>query len=501
MEKHYKLWNEQWRYSEEKTAIFEIFLSNQKAIREFYNTLCNERANSDTFKVTSSQYNCSIKVNPWIYNNMDTTCDNILYSGSRIEKILKSHHLELNINWNELINPWMDKYREVTKIFADFTTSVYENSAKAYVKRVEQTYSSELNKMEGLGFGIISNSLASHLIYASMSVKKERQNKQQASMNASAIVGLPQEAIARELAYQGRDFYSKYLEDMLMNLVIEYFAYIEKIISDGLEVNLDELAKIWSEHSADVYNGKKHITKEEVLTELKINPINADILAYALKNWGNEIELVQYCDSLSSSCKEEIHTLLVRIAIQDKEIEQRKIFNKPIIDQNNMNFWVNIKNVYEKIYGCIKWNELIESVYGAEIDECLTVTQSAELWSSERKITNYFDSKEKITNINRKVSEFFSSNKFTNFYLLCNLLQYAPAIKTLPEEIKAKDLTKPLYQEYFIKELCEVEKFVDFRLEKQKEYEDLEKQIDAMNKEISHLTFAIFGKKLSKKKN
>lgn len=499
----FNLWNEEWECKKSKAAIYEIFLSDQIAMKQFVKGLYETQKNSCVFKKTGNSYHMTISVNPWIYENFNTLKNMCSFvTRDRIIGILKSYDMELNLNWSEIANPWFSKAIEIEKIFGEFTSNVFSNSAQNYVNNFNRLYENELDNSQGLGFGIISNSIASHLIYASMSVKNDMKNRAKASMNAKEIAGEPSEAVSMDLAEQGARFYNDYIQDMIINLMTNYLIYVEEIVTQALGEDWDELSALWNKYS---YKAVDYTSREEVLAALKINPLNVGALVYSIYYWGNDERLIAFCKQNSSIVLDALHEEMIQFCIDINFKLNRKIYNKLIVDDDNCLYWDNLKNAYKKIYMATypeKWEDLISSVYKTEVDSIHAYLRVLQEWKTKEGIEKNFKDFDDLNKAKQGYLNFFSSDKFKTLEILYNNLEVPSVLNDIKELYlyQVQILSENNFKEYMDRRLNRIEESIEYRFNVKKEYDDLISMISMEKDELSKLWYAVFGNSVKRKK-
>lgn len=501
-QKEFKLWNEEWECKESKSIIYEIFLSNQMTMKQFVRQLYETQQKSCVFKKTGNSYNMTISVNPWIYENFRDVRNIFLFlTKDRISGILEAHNVRLNLSWNEIGNPYFRKIAEIEKIFGEFTSKVFANSAQSYVNNFKQLYDNELNNSQGLGFGIISNSIASHLIYASMSVKNDMRNRAKASMNAQEIAGEPSEAISIDLAEQGGRFYNDYIQDMIVNLVTEYFIYVEEIITKALGENWEELSTLWNEHS---YKAIDYTSKKDVLSALKINSINVGALAYSIYYWGDDRELIDFCKQNSPIVLEALNEEMISFCIEVNSRANRKVYNKLIVDDDNCLYWDNLKKAYKKIYTKDypeKWEELISSVY-EEVNSIQAYLKTLQSWNQQGEIEKHFEDIDTVNKEKQYYLNFLGSDRFKTLEILYNKLE-VPSIRNIVSEIylyQVNVLSEDNFKECMDRKFEYIKRLIEYRINTEQEYRDLIRAIAIEKEELGKMWYARWGSAAKRKK-
>lgn len=497
----FNLWNEEWECKESKAIIYEIFLSNQIAMKQFVKGLYETQSKSCVFKKTGNSYHMTISVNPWIYENFNTMKNMCSFvTRDRITGIFESHDVKLNLNWSEINNSWFSKALEIEKIFGEFTSNVFANSAQNYVNNFRQLYENELDNSQGLGFGIISSSIASHLIYASMSVKNDMKNHARASLNAREIAGEPSEAVSMDLAERGGRFYNDYIQDMIVNLVTDYFVYVEEVITKGFGEDWDELSALWNKYS---YKAIDYSSREEALEALKVNPINIGALVYALYYWGNDERLIAFCKRNSSIVVDAIHDEMIQFCIDVNTKSNRRIYNKLIIDDDNSLYWNNLKNAYKKIYiesYSEKWENLIHSVYYSEVCTVQDYLRALKNWKKKEEVEKYFKNVDIVNKAKQYYVEFMTSNDFKTLAILYNKLEMQSVIDGIHALYQTDVLTENNFKEYMAEMFKNISDSLEYRINVEKEYHELIETIDSEKEELSKLWYALFGSAARRKK-
>ena len=80
-------------------------------------------------------------------------------------------------NWSIFLKDRLEIAKDAGQSIISYHEKCFQICASQYQHQYQATYERELANQEGLGFGIISNSLAAHLVYAVQSANKEKEKK------------------------------------------------------------------------------------------------------------------------------------------------------------------------------------------------------------------------------------------------------------------------------------------------------------------------------------
>lgn len=303
-------------------------------------------------------------------------------------------------NWKIFLKDRLEIAKEAGQSIYSYHEKCFQICASQYQQQYQATYEQELAKQEGLGFGIISSSLASHLVYAAQSARKEVENEKKASEAADKIMqsslGPIEKAAQMTIA-----FYNEKFDPFVNDFIISFYSDIEKLIYDGLEVYKESLDnnKTLSNNELSGITEDNH--RERITASLSIYPFNGDALFWAIRYDDADDDFIQFCSSNTIL----IHKYLVAIeqsavSYLKKQKEKADLYNRDPLTEDIIQLLHRIKSFLtdERMYGTSTYDDIIQKVYGERIDPvCHKFDTLVKIKKTPSALLNYAKNNSSIT--------------------------------------------------------------------------------------------------------
>ena len=310
---------------------------------------------------------------PEAFNNLKQLAEDINETETIISRELRKYGVLLDPNWREINAPWIAKITNIESDFLDFQNKSFVNAAQNCERVYNRAYNEELAKDFGLGFGIISNSLTAHLLYAAQSAAKEIKDKERASTAASKAIGNnPTGAVLQQMFSEIYPFYQEKVFPSMMNVLIEYFSYIGEIFAQALGTTKDIAEQTFSQAKSDaILNQATNAGKSTIIEALKAYPDNGAVIGYAVINDLLDDELCEYVTKAGNVFDE---LLVTWGTTKLTEIYKRgRLFNKSIINEENRKIIDGLAHYYEikddELSDSDDWNDILQIVFEKEIED------------------------------------------------------------------------------------------------------------------------------------
>ena len=273
-------------------------------------------------------------------------------------------------NWKIFLKDRLEIAKEAGQAIYSYHEKCFQICASQYQQQYQATYEQELAKQDGLGFGIISSSLAAHLVYAAQSASKERQNEKRASDAADRIMqsslGPVEKAAQMTIA-----FYHEKFDPFVNDFLIGFYSDIERLIYDGLDVDKETLDnnKVLSGNELSDITEDNH--RERITASLSIYPFNGDALFWAVRYDDAGDELIEFCSANPLLLPKYLVAIeQSAVAYLKKQKEKADLYNRDPLTEDIVQLLQRIRTFLtdERMCGASTYDDIIQEVYGERID-------------------------------------------------------------------------------------------------------------------------------------
>lgn len=286
-----------------------------------------------------------------------------------VTSYITEHDILAVPNWNMFLEPWVTIAENSKLLMLTLNKALIADCTNEVREQANQAYRNSMANSEGLGFGIISNSLAAHFIYAMQAAEKEAKNKRAAEKAASAVWDKSNPvAKANELTIKTyHETHEPFVLDTLANFYtnVESFIYIgagydKKIIDEQIRNAKD----ILTSSSGDVHN--------EIVQALGRNICCGEAVLFAIKNGLVDDGFIEFCNHAPVILLKKSVGPIVDWLAKEKRVNQ--LYNRPIFNEKTRNFL----DVVQKIYLCCDkekhelYAQILDGAFAEEINYVYT---------------------------------------------------------------------------------------------------------------------------------
>ena len=426
----FELYGKTFEFDKISFALWKLSESFELKIKEDAEKLHENQKNGQVLKVTNDGYNAegkeqtSYHVLPWAWDNIDTVEAYIKNIGNFVSKNLIPFGITLNPNWNQISAPFVDKIKKIREILGKVQSDAFANAAQQAVNKYQNAYNEELSRDYGLSFGILSSSLTAHLVYAAQATAKEMKDRERAENFASSVAGNPMEQLLIAVFNAIHPLYIQTVEPAMLQVLAEYYSYIVSLFANELGYNYETIASQFSiDNSIEVLNTSS-VSKDAIFDALRKNPHNGVVMGYAITNSLVDDELVSYAYDTSPLFLSRVKNWA--ISKLTDVYDAGKLFNKPIINDDNKHIINGLMSFYSVKYknlkDCKDWQDILTTSYLATVGK--HITDFTELVITISNPTEF----DKRARANRKFN--FTDEIKKTFVLLHDELHFSGAYTT-----------------------------------------------------------------------
>lgn len=389
-----RLWEQNLEYNKIEFALWQLGETFEMRVTKDSKQITDNRVNGKAVdNVQQHGTEVTVKPLPWIIDNF-TYAQGVLDSTAKsVNEIFNKYGIEISPNWKEINKYWSNRIEKLNVAYTDMVSDAVNAQIHNQQIKFQQAYNEELSRDSGLGFGIISNSFVSHLLYAAQSASKEVKDHKRALKYADEHSGTNLADSLLELINVIYPFYMENIEQNLIKILSEYYAYIVSLFSKELGYNYDDIAEHFNlDKSFDkLDNGE--ISKETLISALEKNPNNGVIIGYAIQYGYLDTELCTLGHNSSPMFLNRLKNWA--IARLSEIYKAGKLFNKPLINDENriiinglMDFY---KVKYPKLEKCQDWQDILMGAFTQDVAKHLTEMGEIAVAKSNMLISAEFD--------------------------------------------------------------------------------------------------------------
>ena len=408
------LWGETLEFNKTEYALYQLSTAFEVRVANDIKTIVDKRVHGkaiENFKQVGNEV--SFQFLPWIYDNIDYVKNTIKTSSALVKSILSQYDIDLTPNWNEINKKWLEQVEKIRQIYVSAMNETIDALKRNDEIRYQQAYNEELSRDFGLSFGIISNSLVSHLLYAAQSASKEAKDHKRAAKYAYENSGDTLEESTTKILNVVYPLYTDKMEPALTKLLSEYYAYIVSIFSKELNCPYDDVAITFDFNRSNAFIlGVSENAKANVLGALEAYPNNGNVIGYAIKNGVLDDELCEY----GKNAPEKFGIILKKwaISVLSEIYSAGKLFNKPLVTDENKAIIEGLIKYYDYIeddaLGADDWQEILSEVYGDELTEVSDLFDIFDdLKESNANITRYAQTNKKLVISDEMIKRFITA--------------------------------------------------------------------------------------------
>lgn len=389
-----ELWERKIEYDKIAFALFQLSETFEMRIANDSKIITDNRVNGkpiDNVKRVGTEV--TVKPLPWIIDNF-AYAQSVLDSTSKcVNSLFNEYGINLNPNWTEINKHWSKRIERLNTAYTNAVSEAVNAQIHNQQVRFQQAYNEELSRDSGLGFGIISNSLVSHLLYAAQSASKEVKDHERALKYANENSGENFADSMLALINVIYPFYMDNIEQNLIKILGEYYAYIVSLFSKELGYIYDDIEKQFNIDDSFSILDNGEISKDTLLSALEKNPNNGVVIGYAIQYGYLDRELCEYGHNSTPMFLRRLKNWA--IARLSEIYKAGKLFNKPLINDENriiinglMDFY---KVKYPKLEKCQDWQDILMGAFAQDVAKHLTDMGEIAVAKSNILIPTEFD--------------------------------------------------------------------------------------------------------------
>lgn len=352
-------------------------------------------------------------------------------------------------NWKIFLKDRLEIAKEAGQAIYSYHEKCFQICASQYQQQYQATYEQELAKQDGLSFGIISSSLAAHLVYAAQSASKERQNEKKASEAADKIMHSSLSPVEKAGQMTIAFYHEKY-DPFVVEFLIGFYSDIERLIYDGLEIDKEVLDNNKALSNNELSDITEDNHRERITASLSIYPFNGDALFWAVRYDDADSELIDFCSNNPLLLPKYLVSFeQSAIAYLKRQKEKADLYNRDPLTEEIVELLHRIRAFLtdERIHGVSTYDNIIQEVYGERINfTCDKFAPLLKIQKNESSLANYARDHKTL---NLSQNDFETLQKYNAIFgttQISDILSSIPSepdtfnemLATLCEEIKTK---------------------------------------------------------------
>lgn len=365
--------------------------------------------------------------------------------------VTKNDFLTSNHGYLETLEHTLNYYKNAERI-----ENTQNSIAESELINAEIAANSEI---QGMGFGVITDSIFGGLLYAAMSDSVLREQQEKAQAKYDELSKNIHESKHSQIKFENSQYcYNTYIPNVVQSIGKFYGELLDEficVLSKNGKFDISSLEKIDIKRSSELLENCKVIEdkKSVIFNAIKACPFNIDIYVYALVNGF-------YCPELDSIQKYfELNDEIVKSLYA--EIDKEKIVSMPIVKSYEL---------YEAVFKALiaitfkEENVLLLGVYQTKISAILKQIKALyKVLQIEHKlyIENVLEDKKNWENWNDEQVKQYIDNRVDaiiseeDFDMICNKLKYNSFLdelwSTLHEKITDYDDLVQFFEQSFSK--------------------------------------------------
>ena len=344
----------------------EIVVNEQESVLEDF-SLYLETSMLATIEIFKSII--TIQKMGWLNDARDFLPNILPKICAEVEIFLVSNNLMNPPNWKIFLKDRLEIATEAGQLIHSYHEDCFKMCASQYHQQYQATYEQELAKQEGLGFGILSSSLAAHLVYAAQSARKEIENEKKASEAADRIMSTI--SPVDRAAQMTIAFYHKKFDPFVVDFLVNFYSDIEKLIYDGLDVDKERLENNKTLSENELLNITEANHREIITSSLSKHPFNGNALLWAIRYNDADDGLIKFCSESPRLIKKYLYAIeKSAIAFLKKQREKADLYNRDPLTDDVARLLQSLRAFLmdERVVGVSTYNNIVQEVYGDKID-------------------------------------------------------------------------------------------------------------------------------------
>lgn len=418
---------------------------------------------------------------------------------------IKNGILERKPNWSLFLPERISIAEKGAKIFQDYMNNAYNVAAVQARNQYDNAFNNAMANSEGLGFGIISNSLSAHLLYAAQSARKEKENEKKAHELAEQAWRMNDpfkrgEAITIE-------YYFSNFEPFLIKILSMFYDEVQDIVVKGSDVDISSL----NANVEDIVLSPKsdrEAMKTDVVNAFNSNICNPNTILFVIQNNLIDDDFVLFFAQAPEK--------LIKISAQAitehllKKKKECSLYNKEFLSEETIKFFAMLQALFKNQTVTPPHREayfkIVDDVYGKEIKSIIRKFDNlTKIKKSNYELQKYAQNYSSLNITKNDIDKLiFYHNIFddsqTSLFILNSGVVVNFDITTIEAVVEETNAKLKVEHENYLKQ---EEERKQRELEHQRELETrrrtLKTEISELNTELESLGLAWFGKKAQRK--
>ena len=409
--------------------------------------------------------------------------------------VVQNNLLEQAPNWQIFIKPYVEMIEQGKTAILNYDRAALNFAATQARNKYQETYNRELANSDGLGFGILSNSLTSHLIYAAQATRKEIENQKKADKIAQQVWQANDPFSRSDL--MTKNFYDETVEPYYVDVITNFYCELEKLIYKGL--NQEHSSQEEKVENIAFEIGSIEDNKKLIIRGVSSDTYFADAIFFAIKTNLVDKDLAVFFESVPQVLKKNVQK-----SILDYLNEQKKnasLYNRDSLSNEVISIIKNTKLLYS--YNITIYENIVDSLYKAEIKKvCQKFDDLLRVGNNPESLSAYAKTKRAITITTSDISlflkyyEIFATEQMKKVVALIGSTEidkFNKYLSSINEKIGVE------YEKYQQEERERKAREEQYRRELEEKKRLIRGEIQSLNRELQSLGFALFGQKARRK--
>ena len=434
-----------WRHHMAKLWDKEITVDEQISLLEDFSSYLEV-----SMLVTIEKFKSIILIQKagWLNDARDFLTDTLPDICDEVGQYLVKSRLMNPPNWKIFLKDRMEIATEAGRLIYSYHEDCCNSCISQYQMQYQATYEQQLAQQEGLGFGIISNSLAAHLVYAAQSAHKDIENEKKAQEATDKIMHAS--SPIERAAQMTIAFYHKTFDPFVVDFLVSFYSDLEKLIYDGLDVSKEAFDNDKALSENELSSISEENRRECITASLSKYPFNGNALFWAIRYDDAGDELIEFCSANPLLLPKYLVAIeQSAVAYLKKQKEKADLYNRDPLTEDIVQLLHRIRAFLtdERMYGVSTYENIVQEVYGERIDfTCEKFASLLKIQKNESSLANYARD-HKTLNISendfetlQRYNAIFGISKISNILgsLPSEVESFNGMLSSICEEIKTK---------------------------------------------------------------
>ena len=285
-----------------------------------------------------------------------------------VSEYLTTHQLLEEPNWELFLQPqimFADAAKQLILNLHDTLTAACINNVR---EQAQNAYRHSLANNKGLGFGIISNSLTAHFLYAMQAAQKERENEQIAQ-DAATRVWRNSNPLDEAGEWTAKAYHESH-EPFVLNSLAQFYADVEAFIYTGVGYEKSSVEQAIKQAAEIVRSPNPSSIKDSIILALNINICCGEAILAAVLNNCVDDSFIDFCNHAPAFLHRCIVTPMVAWLKNDRHSNQ--LYNRPIFHTGIQKVISSLQSIlYNRLGTWDIYQAIIYQAYAPELDDVI----------------------------------------------------------------------------------------------------------------------------------